>query len=59
MAKFQVIFSDSVHDTQVAQFDTFDDAAEYWQTYADVDTCFAGELKDLDNGEIIWEFNES
>lgn len=58
MAKFQVIFSDSVHGSQVAQFDTFDDAAEYWQTYADVDTCLAGELKDLDNGEIIWEFSE-
>lgn len=58
MAKFQVIFCDSVHGTQITQFDTFDDAAEYWQTYADVDTCYAGWLEDLENNEIIWEFNE-
>lgn len=53
MAKFQVIFCDSIHSTQIAQFDTFDDAAEYWQAYADIDTCYAGWLEDLENNEII------
>ena len=58
MAKFQVIFCDEVHDTQIAQFESFDEAVEYWNMYADTPTCFAGELKDLENDEIIWEFNE-
>jgi len=56
---FEIIFCDSVHNTQIVQFDAFDEAADYWQTYADVETCFAGQLKDLDTGEIIWEFDES
>lgn len=53
---YQIIFSDSVHNTQIIQFDNFADASEFWQMYADIETCFAGELKDLANGEIIWEF---
>ncbi len=56
--KFQIIFCDTIHDNQIAQFDTFEEAAEYWEMYADTPTCFAGELKDLENDEIIWEFNE-
>lgn len=55
---YQVIFCDEIHDTQVVQFENFDSAAEYWNDYADTPTCFAGELKDLDSGEIIWEFSE-
>lgn len=58
MAKFQVIFCDKVHDTQITQFESFDEAVEYWNTYADTPTCFAGELKDLETSEIIWEFDE-
>ena len=54
---YQIIFCDSIHDTQVTHFDNFDEASEYWQMYADVPTCFAGELKDLDTNEIIWEFS--
>lgn len=55
---YQVIFCDEVHDTQIVQFDSFDEAVEYWNEYADTPTCFAGELKDLESGEIVWEFNE-
>ena len=55
---YQIIFCDSVHDTQINHFDNFNDATEYWNQYADVPTCFAGELKDLDTDEIIWEFAE-
>lgn len=55
---YQVIFCDEIHDTQIAQFEDFDSATEYWNDYADTPTCFAGELKDLETGEIIWEFNE-
>lgn len=55
---YQVIFCDEIHDTQITQFEDFDSAAEYWNDYADTPTCFAGELKDLETGEIIWEFDE-
>lgn len=56
---YQVMFCDEVQDTQVAQFETFDEAMAYWNQYADTPTCFAGELKDILTGEIIWEFSES
>ena len=39
-------------------FDEYKDAQEYWDAYADVETCEAGELLDLDDGEVIWEFGE-
>ena len=59
MAKYQIIFCDSVHDTQVAQFDDFDSAAYYWNLWADTPTCFAGELKDLETDEVIWDFDDA
>ena len=55
---YQIIFCDSVHDTQIIHFDNFEEAAKHWQMYADTPTCFAGQLKDLDTEEIIWEFND-
>ena len=58
MAHYQIIFEDSIHHTQITHFDTFAEAAEYWNYYADVPTCVAGELLDLDNGEIVWEFDD-
>ncbi len=59
MAKFQIIFCDEVHDTQIAQFEDFESAVVYWDMYADTPTCFAGELKDLETGEIIWDFDDT
>lgn len=59
MARFQVIFCDEAHDTQIAHFDTFKDAMEYWNDYADTPTCFAGEIKDLLTGEIIYDFDDT
>ena len=58
MAHFQVIFDDKDHHIQINHFDTFEEAQEYWDDYADVETCVAGEMIDLDNGETIWEFDE-
>lgn len=58
MAHYQVIFEDSIHHTQINHFETFAEAQEYWDDYADVETCTAGEMLDLDNDEVIWEFNE-
>ena len=58
MAHFQVIFEDSVHGIQIHHFDSFADAQEYWDTYADVETCDAGEMIDLDNDEIIWDLGK-
>lgn len=58
MAHFQVIFEDTVHGIQINHFDEYADAQEYWDTYADLPTCYAGEMIDLDNEEVIWEFGE-
>lgn len=58
MAHFQVIFKDSVHGIHINHFDEYKDAQEYWDAYADTETCEAGELLDLDDGEVIWEFGE-
>lgn len=59
MAHFQVIFEDEVHGIHINHFDEFADAQEFWDFYADTPTCVAGEMLDLDNDEVIWEFNES
>lgn len=58
MAHFQVIFEDTVHGVQINHFDEYADAQEYWDTYADLPTCYAGEMIDLDTEEVIWEFGE-
>lgn len=58
MAHFQVIFDDKYHMVYINHFETFAEAQEYWDDYADVETCVAGEMIDLDNGETIWEFDE-
>lgn len=58
MAHFQVIFKDSAHGIQINHFDEYSDAQEFWDFYADAETCEAGELIDLDDGEIIWEFGD-
>lgn len=59
MAHFMVIFDDNNHDVHVNHFETFMEAQEYWDDYADVPTCIAGEMIDLDTEETIWEFDES
>lgn len=38
------------------RFWTFDDAAEYWNSWADAPYNVAGKLTALDDGEIIWNF---
>lgn len=53
---YRIIFNDSVHGMTTEMFDTFDSAAEYWNEYADTETCESGILCDLSNDEIIWEF---
>lgn len=59
MAHFQVVFEDTAHGVHINHFDEFADAQEYWDFYADAPTCVAGEMIDLDNDEVIWEFNAS
>jgi len=54
---YEVIFTDKEHGVNVESFETFDEAAEYWNDYADASTCMAGELLDRSNGEVIWRFN--
>lgn len=53
---YEVIFTDSEHGVNVESFNTFDEAAEYWNEYADTPTCVAGSLLDRSNGEVIWRF---
>ena len=48
--------TDEIQGVITEDFSTFDEAAEYWQDYADTPTCTSGYLMDLDNKEIIWEF---
>ena len=55
---YNVRFTDSVHGETEENFETYDEAMEYWNSYADVDTCVAGTLMDLDNCEIIWNFDD-
>lgn len=58
MAHFQVIFEDSTYGIHINHFDSFDEAQEFWDFYADAPTCEAGEMIDLDDGEIIWDFGK-
>lgn len=53
---FKVNFNDSVHGEIEEIFDTFDDAMEFWNQYADTETCIAGRLYDDENNEVIWDF---
>ena len=46
MSRYEVVFEDTVHGNIVEGFDSWDDAAEFWQSYADTETCVAGELVD-------------
>lgn len=53
-----VHFVDTVHGENDELFDNYDVAMEYWQSYADVETCVAGVISDTDTGEIIWNFDD-
>ena len=55
---YKVGFVDTVHGLNVVEFEDFDSAAEYWNDYADTETCVSGWLIDNSTGEIIWEFDE-
>ena len=58
MAHYQVIFDNKNHGVYINHFDTFEEAQNYWNLYADIPTCVAGEMIDLDTEETIWEFEE-
>lgn len=53
---YQIIFDDEVQGKITEDFETFEEAAEFWQDYADTPTCAAGQLWDKSNGELIWQF---
>lgn len=56
---FIVTFIDKNHGGSTNEFDTFAEAQEFWDEYADTPSCIFGELKDIDTDEIIWQFDES
>lgn len=55
---YNVRFVDTVHGENEENFDTYEAAMEYWNDYADAETCVAGWMTDLNNGEIIWQFDD-
>ena len=56
---YNIHFVDTEHGENDELFDTYDDAMEYWNEYADTPTCVAGILSDTETGEVIWRFNDS
>ena len=54
---YEVVFEDSLHGAIDEKFDTFDEAMEFWNSYADTPSCTAGELSDTETGEVIWTFD--
>ena len=55
---YEVKFFDSNLGEQVERFESYVEAQEYWQEYADADTCLAGKMTDLENNEVIWDFDD-
>ena len=53
---YRVVFVDEVHGENREEFNSWDEAVEYWNSYADTETCIEGELIDLEDGEVIWSF---
>lgn len=57
MANFQVNFYDENLGEQSADFDKIWDAIDYWNEYADVSSCLAGQMIDLRDNEVMVEFD--
>ncbi len=55
---YNVRFYDSTVGNVEEDFDSYEAAQEYWDDYADTETCLFGRMIDLDNGEIIWQFDD-
>lgn len=55
--RYQVMFCDEVHDVEIAEFDNLGEALEFWDTYVDTPTCFAGQI--CDNGEVIYNLDKT
>lgn len=55
---YNVWFMDTEHGESEETFPSYDEAMEYWNAYADTETCVAGVLTDMENAEIIWNFDD-
>jgi len=55
---YNVRFTDTIHGEMEENFETYDETMEYWNNYADTESCVAGVMMDLDNCEIIWNFDD-
>lgn len=53
---YQVYFDDEVKGEITEDFETFTEAADFYNDYADTETCTGGGLWDKSTGEVIWEF---
>lgn len=53
---YQVYFDDEVKGEITKDFETFTEAADFYNDYAGTETCVSGGLWDKSTGEVIWEF---
>lgn len=56
---YEVIFDDSIHGEIIERFTDWDEAMSYWNSYADTESCVAGQLIDRNTEEIIWSFKNT
>lgn len=53
---YKIIFEDKVQGTVEETFENFPDAMDFWNEYADTDTCVYGQMVYTPTNEVIWEF---
>lgn len=53
---YKITFEDEVQGHIEETFETFPEAQDFWDEYADTDTCVSGKMVYLTTNEIIWEF---
>ena len=54
--KYFVLFNDEAQGANVEWFETFEEAVEYWDAYADTPTCTGGLLFDVEESDVVWKF---
>lgn len=53
---YKITFEDEVQGHVEETFETFPEAQDFWDEYADTNTCASGKMVYLPTNEIIWEF---
>lgn len=53
---YKVTFEDEVQGQIEEMFETYPEAQDFWDEYADTETCTSGKMTYLPTNEVIWEF---